>query len=338
MTETTRNARDDSGDYGGEMTRRNRPDERAVSALFSGQVPGGREDLADVAAFAASLRTAAGSTAPRPNAALATVLAEGLSTAAGDLPVTAASDQAGTEQSRSRGVNGRARSAWESAIARLAALGLAAKVGVMGVALVAGATGAGAAGVLPDQAQEAFGRAVQAVTPFGRPDVTDEDGPAEGGAADRADAEHGETVSDVARDGETEGCERGRLIARTAGGRSDSDCPPTAELDSTAPPARQPATPGREGRSTADEATDHGEQGRDTADDAASDGRSFGESRPPEDPQREGEGADAPAARRDTGAPSGQDERTVELDDSDANDANAVERSAESRPDRPGRP
>src|SRR5690606_32581647 len=91
--EVTRNTDDLSGDDVGEMTRRPRLDDRTADALFSGRIPSDREDLADVAALVESLRTAASATpTPAPNAALAAVLADGLSTDKGELPVTVGSN------------------------------------------------------------------------------------------------------------------------------------------------------------------------------------------------------------------------------------------------------
>ncbi|MGH3442555.1 MAG: hypothetical protein ACRDUY_11055 [Nitriliruptorales bacterium] len=280
--EVTRNGNGEAGDHRGEMTRRNRLDDRATDALFSGRVPSGREDLADVADLVEALRAAA-SVSPRPNADLAAVLTEGLSTEKGDLPATAGSNvnrpapqAAGLPKWR------KARRMIEIAVAKLGALGLAAKVGVASAAVVAGTVGGGAAGVLPGPVQDAVAATVEAVTPLDLPDSAD----AEADVADAGDPDandHGQEVSDFATTTDLEGCERGIAIAELAGGDPDEPAEECVQGDDEGDgddAEGRPDEPGVEGRGTADEnADENAEEGLDTADDAATNGRDFGEGR-----------------------------------------------------------
>lgn len=272
----TRNTGGDSRDYVGEMTRRNRSDDRAADALFSGRVPPGHEDLAFVASLASALRSTA-SKAPEPHPGLAAVLSEGLSTDKGDLPVMAGSnvhahEAPGLPKWR------RSKKMLEIALAKLTTLGLAAKVGIASAAVVAGATGAGAAGVLPAPAQDAVAASIEAVTPFDLPDSVDD--AVSLVAEDPAENDHGQNVSDVATSSEAEGCERGHEIATAAGGEP-GDCEEEVEEEPVVEDeGSRPENPGAEGRTTADtNAGDNGQEGRDTADDAATNGSDFGETK-----------------------------------------------------------
>ncbi len=282
--EVTRNAGGGAGDDVYEMIRRNRLDDRAADALFSGRVPPGREDLADVAGFAEALRSAA-SEAPEPSPDLAAILASGLSTDKGDLPAMAGSNVQGPAPQAGL-PKWRIKKMLEIALAKLASLGLAAKIGVASAAVVAGTAGAGAGGLLPGAVQDAVAGTVEAVTPFDLPDSGDVDLEE---VADPAENDHGQTVSETARTTDAEGCERGHEIATTAGGDPE-DCVEETEEGEVETESR-PEEPGDEGRTTADtNAGDNGQEGRDTADDAATNQRTYGESKASEN-QRTGEDA-----------------------------------------------
>lgn len=272
--ESTRNASDPSGDDVGEMIRRPRLDDRTADALFSGRLPADREDLADVAAFADRVRMVASETStPVPNPALAAVLADGLSTE-GDLPATVGSDASAPAVQASRLPNRRrTKRMLELLVAKVAGISLLAKTGVAAAAIVAGTTGAGLTGNLPDQAQGAFDRA------FGE-----------------APAEETEDADLVSRDVDE------LDVVDEPGAEAPEDTEDTATEEGS-----RPEVPGAEGRATADEnAGEHGAEGRATADEAATDGREFGERKAaeaqenaPADGQQTGQ--DAASSGRQTG-------------------------------------
>lgn len=131
--------------------------EHELSAALRGEGPQRVPELAVIAAAARDLLAASSGMPPPPSAALAYVLDHGpvaqrLSAEKGDLPVTAASNAPGSAWQAS-GLPKRRRI---MIVEWMAGLSLAAKVGLGVTVAVASVAGAGAAGVLPGPAQEAF--------------------------------------------------------------------------------------------------------------------------------------------------------------------------------------
>ncbi|MFP5375580.1 MAG: hypothetical protein ACLGIO_02210 [Acidimicrobiia bacterium] len=231
------------------MLRRTRIDDAAIEALFTGNGAGG--EPGSLAAFAGELRRMAKGPVPAPSVPLATMLAEGLFTEKGDLPVTAASNVPGPAPQAAGLPKWRRRKMIEF----LAGLSVAAKA-AFGVSMAAASvTAAGAAGVLPAPAQSAVANAVEAVTPFSFPD----------GAAD--EAEFGERVSTDARDGGVDGRavadeakneggddEGGRPAEPGQNGLDQANTTPAAGHVPTAVPAGRPDGAGSQGSTGTDRA------------------------------------------------------------------------------------
>jgi hypothetical protein len=311
--EVTRNASGGSGDDVDEMTRRPRLDDRSADALFSGRIPVGCEDHDDVAAFSEALRAAVSATpTPVPNAALTAVLADGLSTDNGDLPVTVGSN-APAPATQGSGLPKRRRKTkmLELLIAKLAGISLLAKTSVAGAAVIAASTGAGLTGNLPDQVQEPFDRAF---------------------AEAPAEPTEGDTTEDSpeAIEGDLE------LVDDELDGVDEVD-----EVDEGDEPQEgsRPEVPGDEGRATADaNAGENGAEGRETATEAATDGRAFGERQATEARERgqtdraEGQqaGQDAAASGRQNGTEASGD-RARTGDDPAASPPNADDDAASDR-------
>lgn len=255
-----------------EMTWFEHDGDGALYLLASRDIPPGRDDLSDLDVFLAALKEAAVAS-PRPSPELAVLLAEGLSPAA---PAATPSSCPGDGRPKRR-----KRIVLETALAKLASLGLAAKASVAGATLLAATTGAGVAGALPDPAQEAAADAVSTVSPFEVPRPDDAAVPADAGAPDDVDVpaagdpaanDHGQKVAETARTTDAEGCERGQQIAQVAGGDPDGcvhaggdarpETPADHGLETAAEQAGDEAQPGlttageavRDGRNTADEA------------------------------------------------------------------------------------
>ena len=158
-----------AGDHLGEM-RRHRPDlDAALEAALAGRQPDG-EHGAVATALVEGVRFSLATPPPRPGTELAAVLTEGLATDHGDLPVTADSNVHGPATQVAGLPKWRRPRMLEVVLAKLAALGLGAKLGIAGAAVAAASTGAGAAGGLPGPAQDAFDRATAAVTGQELPD------------------------------------------------------------------------------------------------------------------------------------------------------------------------
>ena len=175
-------------DHDAEMFQRTPIDDAAIEALCTGGDAGA--ELAELAVFTDELYGRGAGSVPTPSVALAAMLAEGFFTEKGDLPATAASNvpgpapqAAGLPKWRKRKMIGEF----------LAGLSVAAKA-TFGISMAAASvTAAGAAGVLPDPAQNAVSAAVEAMTPFSFPDK----------ASDKAD--FGGRVSTDATDGGVDG-------------------------------------------------------------------------------------------------------------------------------------
>jgi hypothetical protein len=272
-----RNTGGGSGDNDDEMLRRDRLDERTADAVLAGrggQVEG--DEVADLATFVTAVRSEATMVPARPNAMLAEVLAHGISADKGELPVTAASNVHGPATQVSGPPKRRIRTVLELMIAKLAALGLAAKAGAAVAAVAATTAGAGAAGVLPDTLQGSFDNAVRGVEESedrvpdtDKLDVSDTEVDTEDVGVDGADIAEdasdpddpgvdGREVADDASDGaSTEG------LQRAEDGRDNApDLPAQAE----------------DGRDNAPDLPAQAEDGRDNAPELPEEGESRAES------------------------------------------------------------
>lgn len=244
------------------------PDEGTVEALLSGRSVAAGDDLAPVATFLEDLRSLARDPAPAPSAALASFLSR-------DVPTQATAEAVRPEAVRPDAPTKR-RSRTMTApktglAAKLAGMGLAARIALGGGVALAGVTTAGAAGVLPEGPQQVVGGAIETVTPFDVSqgpvgaaqdeieDVLDEvttttssstttsvvptttttqpgggldDGP-DGGdePAPPAPRNHGACVSAVAQDKSLEGREHGKAVSEMA----RSDCGKQAEVTPPTP-------------------------------------------------------------------------------------------------------
>ena len=189
-----------SGDYSTEMFR-NPLDDAAIEAFFTGQPAG--EELAPLAGLVEDLRSMASGPAPVPSMQLAKMLAEGFSTANGDLLVTAASNVPGPAPQAAGLPKWRKKMLLSELLAalttKLAGLGMAAKAG-MGLTLAAASTtAAGAAGVLPAPAQHAVATVVSSATPFSFPDTANSAAGVGAKAATDATGTLDATVSDATK-------------------------------------------------------------------------------------------------------------------------------------------
>lgn len=128
------------------------------------------------------------------------------------------------------------------AASKLAGLGLAAKIGVAAAVTTVGVAGAGAAGVLPDRADERGREAVEAVTP-----------PASDRPADDRRDNFGSVVSGDAT-GESDGAPGvdGSQIAEMAPGAAHRPVDPGQAPAQTGPPAGTGLDDETGGRATAD--------------------------------------------------------------------------------------
>src|SRR5690606_13280975 len=130
-----RTAVTDSGDHVSEMSPTPFLDDRAIEALIDGDDVAA--DLRPLALFAADVRAEGERQAPEPSPELVRLIAAG----GGDAAPDAAASGAPSLASRRR-----------SALAKVAGLGVVAKLTLGAGAAAAGVAGAGAAGVLPDEA------------------------------------------------------------------------------------------------------------------------------------------------------------------------------------------
>lgn len=158
-----------SGDDGNDMTPTPLLDDDTIDALVRGER--GQSQIGHLEAFARRVVAAGEGPPPQPTPELARLLAEG-----GD-PETG--DPAGDRR---------------RLVARIAGAGLLAKLALGATAAAATVTGAGVAGVLPDDANRAVRNAVEAVTPL---HFDDEPAP----ATPAGDGRFGDRVSDDATGG-----------------------------------------------------------------------------------------------------------------------------------------
>ena len=145
-------------DNEGEMSFPPTLDDATTEALLAGRpVAPGRLDLDPVAAFVDDVRSLGRDAAPAPSQALAAVFAHGVPS---EEPVAAT-------QSPGRRPSG----VLSRAAASLAGAGLVVKAGLGAGVAAASVTAAGAAGVLPDAAQDTVRGVVRTVTPFELPEA-----------------------------------------------------------------------------------------------------------------------------------------------------------------------
>ncbi len=183
-------------------------DDASTEAILSGRTSGRPAELSSVIGFVEDLRGFAQAPVPPPSAALARVLAAGLTTEKGDLPATAPSNVTGpAPQAAGLPKWRRKMSIFIGGLAaKLASLSVAAKAaGAM--TLAAGSLGGAAAAGVP-VAQDA----VAVVTPFSFPEKANEK------------ADFGRTTSTDARGGGVDGSEvSDRAKANAEAKRADAD-------------------------------------------------------------------------------------------------------------------
>lgn len=175
-------------------------DDAALEAFLTGR-NGAADEIEPLALFADDLGTAMGGPGPSPTPHLALLLAEGFSS-----DPRPATTQAGPPEPRRRKML--VSELLTGLAAKLAGLGLAAKLG-LGVGVAAASVGsAGAAGVLPGPVQDVLSTVVSAVTPFELPgDDTTKDA---GGDADDEAGEDTNANNDF-----------GKAVSADATGESD---------------------------------------------------------------------------------------------------------------------
>ena len=216
------------GDHFDEMPAPAPLDDTAVEAFLSGRSPSAGEPGL-LAAFAEDVRKAVDRPAPIPTADLARLLTDGIPTPTGATwaPAPRAAAQDAHVSKRRKPVL--LTELLAGLVAKLSALGMAAKAALGMAVAAAGVTGAGAANVLPDPAQHAVASAVSAATPFefadprdavtGDDEVGDTGEDGADGAGKPAD-NHGACVSEIAKNAPRgPGGEHGRAVSAAA--RSD---------------------------------------------------------------------------------------------------------------------
>lgn len=140
-----------TGDYGYEMIPRSHLDDTSFEQLVAGRTVPGQELLVS---FVEDVHVATSAEASQPSSELVTLFAEGLSTEKGDLLVTAASNVTGPAPQAAGLPKWRKKNMIEIALSKLAALGLAAKVGAATGVVALSGTAAAFTGVLPAPVQE----------------------------------------------------------------------------------------------------------------------------------------------------------------------------------------
>jgi hypothetical protein len=140
-----------AGDYDDEMIRRSHLDDISIEQLLAGASVPSNELLVS---FVEDVHAATSVQASWPGSELATLFAEGLSIEKGDLLATAASNVTGPAPQAAGLPKWRKRNMIEIALTKLAALGLAAKIGAATGAVALSGTAAAVTGALPDAVQE----------------------------------------------------------------------------------------------------------------------------------------------------------------------------------------
>jgi hypothetical protein len=218
------------GDYQDEMITHLTLNDRTIEALVAGRAPDDLGDLAALASLLAEIRSIGDTAPPEPTAALASVLAYGLPN---DMPVMARTNVAAPARRASRQSRGQRAGirvgGLPSAIAgKLAALGLAAKVGLTLLTATAAAAAGAAATGLSEPASHAVDTAEDPTSAASRPenaefgasvsaDASDEDDPgvvgqevAEEARARAADAPQASPQDNPATDAASDGLTRAR--------------------------------------------------------------------------------------------------------------------------------
>ncbi len=178
------------GDYWDDMNKQRRPRQAVIDRAVTERDLSSIDDRV-VATLVADVRQAIAGAAPSAEGELATMLAEGHDPAAVG---THTGDQFVPVPPPSRSTDARRPRMVEFAFAKIAGLTVAAKIGLAGAALAASTTGAGAAGVLPAPAQEAFDR----VAVFGTTSDDEE-------VDELADLENGESTEVAENGNESDG-------------------------------------------------------------------------------------------------------------------------------------
>ena len=149
-----------SDDYAAEMPRNTPLDENSIAAILAGDA--GAEPA--LAAWVCEMRSVGTGPVPQPCAALSNVFLHGVSTGKGDLPATAASNVTGPAPQAAGLPTWRK---YKMAVKQfIAGLSIAGKLALGAGVAAAATTGAGTAGVLPDQVQHQFARAFDTIAPF----------------------------------------------------------------------------------------------------------------------------------------------------------------------------
>jgi len=230
-------------------------DDDTIDALIEGRpVP---DEHAPLAAFASLVQAAGDRMPPAPAPALARLMHEGVPRANGARPGAIAGAAARAA--------GRRPAPRRHLVAKVAGIGIAAKVGLGVTAAAAGVVGAGAGGLLPDSADRVVRDAIEIVTPFGFGDDSGSGRGSGGQTGDGSDgtdapgtsapgsAGFGEDVSSDAT-GESDGEQGvdGQDIADKAPGATNRptdepgrpDDPGSGTPSDTAPPAGNGPSPG----------------------------------------------------------------------------------------------
>ena len=199
----------DLGDDVAEMAPTQLLDDATIEAILVGDLPAAHSPLA---AFAAAARETGDRPAPRPSPELAQLLTAGVITATATAPIAAEPAPASLDARRRRG----------RTLAKVAGLGIVAKVGLAASAAAAGVVGAGAAGMLPGEANRVVRDAIEVVTPvdFTGDEHTDRPDDRHRGADanDRGDAPDPDGTGDPSEPGE-----HGDRVSGDATGNSDGD-------------------------------------------------------------------------------------------------------------------
>ncbi len=219
--------------------------ERTIDSILAGTSPSGRCDLDGLAGFVAEVRSLVTVTAPEVGPALAAVLEGGPVTNEGDLPATA-------EGSVIAPAPAGRRTRRRSMLARVVSIKAAAVLGGLTIAT----TGAAAADLLPQPAQNGVATVVEAMSPLDLPD-SDDGERAEAGERSKDDvADHqpspnagdnfGVDVSDRARSSEDKGKDFGQSVSNDAP-KADAATDAKQQRPAGTPTAgNNPGTPHRE--------------------------------------------------------------------------------------------
>ncbi|HEX5947030.1 MAG TPA: hypothetical protein VFY82_12165 [Acidimicrobiales bacterium] len=217
-------------------------DDATIEAILVGDLPAAHSPLA---AFTAAAREIGDRPAPRPSPELAHLITNGSVTATATAPIAAEPAPASLDTRRRR----------RHTLAKVAGLGMVAKVGLAASAAAAGVVGAGAAGMLPGEASRVVRDAIEVVTPVDFPgdeqtDRLDEgdrdgvaddtgDGPDADGTGDPSDpGEHGDRVSgDATGNSDGDPGVDGAAISDDAPGASHRPSETPAQEDAPGPPA-----------------------------------------------------------------------------------------------------